>query len=153
MTLTTTALGPAVTTYSSSTPFNEFTNSFAGASISSTTGCGDYTYSLTSYTGNFLTLVSATRSLTLQSLAATDSGSSPYTVNLRGCLTLYNTLCYDKQLTVTINACVITTFALASGQVAIPPTTYRISDPALSITLPLYTQTPACGYTQTISCF
>jgi hypothetical protein len=92
------------------------------------------------------------------SLLNTDNSASPYSVGLQGCLTNYAGVpCFVKTLTVTIADCLITTYAMTGGHTALtsptPVVTYTIGATALVITLPLFTQTPACGYAETKTCY
>lgn len=130
-------------------------NSVSGASVLTTTACGPYTYSLTSYTGSFLQFNSATPSLALLSVSNTDNNASPYSVGLTGCLTNYPTRCYTKTFTVTINDCIILNYAMTTGQTALSSSSrsYNIGSTALVINLPTFTQSPACGFTETKTCF
>jgi hypothetical protein len=54
--------------------------------------------------------------------------------------------------TVTISACVISTYLMTGGS-ALSSNTYTIGATAVVITLPTFTQNPLCGYTETKSCF
>jgi hypothetical protein len=54
--------------------------------------------------------------------------------------------------TVTISACVISTYTMTGGSV-LSSNTYTIGATAVVITLPTFTQNPLCGYTETKSCF
>ena len=93
----------------------------------------------------------------MQSTSTTDSNSSPYTIGLQACLTNYPTVaCFVKSLTVTIADCIISTYTMTTGQTALtttPAKTYTIGATALVITLPTFTQSPLCAYTETKSCF
>ena len=97
--LTTTVLATPGVVFS----FNDFLNSVA-VSKSTPAYCGGYTYTLSGYSGTFLTLNSAAQTLTLLSIATSDNGSSPYTtINLVGSLTNYPTsTSFSKPITITI---------------------------------------------------
>jgi len=100
--------------------FSDFLNSVAVAK-SNPTYCGGYTYTLSGYSGTFLTLNSAAKTLTLLSTLTSDSTSSPYTtIKLVGSLTNYATsTAFQKSITITIGACVVTTYVLSGGSTTI----------------------------------
>ena len=121
---------------------DRFKNSYSVASVDPILFCGPYTYSLTTYTGTYMSFNAATPSIAVKSLLNTDNSASPYSIGLMGCLTLYPTLCFTKPLTVTIADCVITTYTMTTGQTALStatPITYTIGATAVTITLPLFT--------------
>ena len=83
--------------------FTDFLNSVAVAK-SLPAFCGGYTYTLSGYSGTFLTLNSAAKTLTLLSISTSDHLSSPYTtIKLVGSLTSYPTSTpFSKSITITI---------------------------------------------------
>lgn len=149
--LVNTALSPSAT----SLTWIDFTNSYAGPSLVT---CGGYTYTLTGYTGSFLTFNAATHSISLLSILSTDNIGSPYTtVKLEGCLTNYPSVtCCSKPVSIIISECAISTYLLTSGQISIAnssPITYTPGKAAITITLPKFTQSPLCGFAVTNTCY
>ena len=91
--LTTTALSSTSVTQT----FTEFLDS-----VGNSQQCGPRVYALVNYTGTYLTLNAATFSIVLQSLLATDSTGSPFSVIFKVSLLNYPLVLLEKPLNIII---------------------------------------------------
>ena len=137
--MTTTALSSISVTQ----VFTEFLDS-----VGNSQQCGPRVYALFNNSGTYLTLNAATFSIVLQSLLATDSIGSPFSVIFKISLLNYPTVFLDKSLNVIIDQCIPISY-VPSGNFGFTTKTMMIFDIATVIPVVSYVMTPACGYPQT----
>ncbi len=136
--MTTTALSSTSVTQT----FTEFLDS-----VGNFQQCGPRDYSLVNFTGTYLTLNPATFSIVLQSLLATDSTGSPFSVIFKVSLHNYPTVFLEKTLTIIIGQCVPISY-IPNGNFGFTTKNMMIYDAATVIPVVSYVMTPACGYPQ-----